>query len=92
MIDHIEHHHYLYSKDVINNSGEELIQAPAYKYACNKCDKKYFSFFAAITHFLRDHVDHQILCLQCGVLHTAENYHEHIHECNVVESHVRATK
>lgn len=92
VIDHIEHHHYLYRKDVVNNCADELLQGPAYKYACEKCDQKYFSFFAAITHFLRDHVEHQILCLQCCVLHTAEYYHEHINECNIVESYVRSNQ
>lgn len=92
LIDHIEHHHYLYRRDVVNNSGDQLIRAPAYKYACEKCESKHFSFFAAITHFLRDHVEHQILCLQCCVLHTAEYFHEHINECNIIESYVRANQ
>lgn len=92
VIDHIEHNHYLYRREVINNSGDGLIQAPAYKYECDNCEQKYFSFFAAITHFLRDHVEHRIFCFQCCVLHTIEYYHEHIHECNIIESYVRSNQ
>lgn len=88
IIDHIEHHHYLYKRKVVNNSGEGLLQGFPYKYQCDTCSDRHFTFFAAITHFLKEHVEHHIFCLQCLVLHNPETYHTHIHECNVVQDYV----
>lgn len=84
IVDHIEHHHYLYKRNVENNSGDALLTESPYKYRCETCDSRHFTFFAAITHFLKDHVEHRILCFQCMTLHKAECYHLHIYECNLL--------
>lgn len=89
LIDHIEHHHYLYKTIVKNNEGEDLLLYPPYKYQCDTCNSQHFTFFAAITHFLKDHVDHQIVCHQCGKLHQVDCYHPHIYECNIVNSYIK---
>lgn len=89
LIDHIEHHHFLYSHEVINNSADQLQQEKAYKYKCDKCLEKIFCFHSAIKHFISKHVGNQIFCLQCVVLYEEENYHKHIRECNIVDNEIK---
>lgn len=85
LIDHIEHHHFLYSYTVLNNDKVQKGEEPAKKYKCAKCDFEFFSFHRVMMHFIENHVEHLIMCVQCVVLHPEESYHEHIQDCNVCE-------
>lgn len=81
IIDHIEHHHFLYRYDIVGYFRSQQ----AFKYSCDKCNGKAFSFYTAMVHHLSRHVEHKILCLQCLVLHNEQGFHEHVPECNLVE-------
>lgn len=85
IINHIEFRHFQYRYDVAGyfQNGQ------GFKYSCEKCDKKGFSMFNAIGHFITEHVEHLILCLQCIVMHPTKNFHDHIRECNLVETEIR---
>lgn len=86
ILDHIEHHHFLYRYDVVGYFQNRR----GYKYSCDKCERKSFSFYIAVGHFLFTHVEHHMFCLQCSVMHSVESFHNHIEECNLVEREIRS--
>lgn len=85
IVDHIEHHHFLYREGIIGY----LESGRTYKYSCDRCAQGGFSYYSAMTHFLVKHVEHSIFCLQCIVIHPEENFHIHINECNTIEEKIR---
>lgn len=85
IIDHIEHNHLLYRQEI---AGRTPI-GQAYKYNCETCQEKSFTFYKAIVHHLSRHVDFKIFCSQCMVLHTEISYHTHLRECNLLEEEIR---
>lgn len=90
LVDHIEHNHLLYRQEILNNRGENLRVEGAYKYECDFCKIKHFSFHAAITHLIETHVERVIFCDQCIVTHSEQGFHTHICECNIVEHEIQS--
>lgn len=54
----------------------------AFKHACPQCQVQFMAYNGLITHFLKSHVDNQVLCLQCSEKFTRlEDYCAHASNC-----------
>lgn len=78
LISHIENQHLNYSNSVQSNSKGTI-----FKYSCEDCGNKFFSYKIAITHHLNKHIDHWMVCIQCcSNFESLEDFKAHVYKCN----------
>lgn len=72
---HIEKDHLPYVLESTNS---------AFKHTCPKCKTQYMAYSGLVNHFIKNHVEHHLRCLQCiekfGKL---EDYCAHATNCNL---------
>lgn len=79
LVHHIEQTHCIYK-------AEECLVG--HQYVCSKCNTHTRNYNELIVHFLTEHVEHYLYCLQCHAKYSEKvltQFYAHIPECHSVE-------